>query len=336
MNKMRQTSHGFRAALLAGASVVALSVAAPNAGAADMAMKAAPVPAQVVKESWTWWLEGGAMDPGSGSFNFGPAVSGIKPKWGGEGAIGFDWMPGWGPWHVSGQFRYGSAQRTQGFKAFPPGSPSTTIINPNGATHIAVVSNNERIRDDHWLVDFAIGRDFGLGNANAQWKLGLRAVDLRARLTASGTANTAGTGVPNSNFPFSVQQDATFVGAGPRFGVEGSTPLSAGWSIDWLAGAAVLVGERHTSQVQVTNPTALGGATLLTGQAIEQTTAVFNVDAQAGLSYWISPNLKISASYRVDAYFSALKTIKAGTATNTFTNVDQIYNGPMARVTWKY
>jgi hypothetical protein len=296
-----------------------------------LAKKAPPVPAQVVKESWSWWIEGGAFDPSGDSFNFGPALSNIKPKWGWEGAVGFDWMPGWGPWHVSGQVRYGSAQKTQGFNNL---RQFEHIILPVGTTFVGTLANNEKIRDEHWVVDFAVGRDFGLGNANAQWKLGLRVVDLRGRLTASGVANTTGAVVNNNSF--TVQQDATFVGAGPRFGVEGSTPLSAGWSFDWLAGAAVLVGERHTSQTTLSTVAALGGATLLTGQATEQTTAVFNVDAQAGLSYWFSPNLKITASYRVDAYFNALKTVKSGAANNSFVDVDQIYNGPMARVTWKY
>jgi hypothetical protein len=147
---------------------------------------------------------------------------------------------------------------------------------------------------------------------------------------ASGVSNTTG-GTPAVVFnPFTIQQDATFVGAGPRFGVEGSTPLAQGWSFDWLAGAAVLLGERHTSQTALT---AIGGAPVLIGQATEQTTAVFNVDGQAGLSYWLNPNLKITASYRVDAYFNALKTIKPGFANNTFVNVDQIYKGPMLRLT---
>jgi hypothetical protein len=68
------------------------------------------------------------------------------------------------------------------------------------------------------------------------------------------------------------------------------------------------------------------------GQASSDTPAVFNVDGQAGLSYWFSPNLKITPSYRVDAHFSALKTIKPGTSTFS-SNVDQIYNGPMLRLT---
>jgi hypothetical protein len=257
--------------------------------------------------------------------------SSIKPKWGWEGAAGFDWQPGWGPWHLSGQFRYGSAQKSQGFNTL---GHFSTIVIPSGTTFVGTLTNNEKIRDDHWLVDFAVGRDFGLGNANAQWKLGLRVVDLRARLTASGVANTTG-GTPAVVFnPFTTQQDATFVGAGPRLGVDGSTPLGGGWSIDWLGGVAVLVGERHTSQTTLTTiPTPAGPAALLTGQATEQTAAVFNVDGQAGLSYWFSPNLKITASYRVDAYFSALKTIKLGFANNTFQNVDQIFNGPMLRLT---
>jgi hypothetical protein len=332
MRKMRHSSHGLRIALLAGASVVALAAAAPSAGAADLnkkpnLTKAPPAPAP--KETWTWWIEGGAMIPSGDGFSLGPRVSNIKPKWGWEAAAGFDWSPqGWGPWHLSGQFRYGSAQRTRSFKA-GFGAPSTTLITPGGGTtFIATASNNEKIRDDHWLVDFAVGRDLGIGS-NTQWQIGLRVADLRAKLTASGplsvSAGTVGT--------FSTRQDATFVGAGPRLGVNGSIPLGAGWSIDWLGGAAVLFGERHSSQLSTT---ILGPAgktvTSFSGQAAEDTTAVFNLDGQAGLSYWFSPNLKITASYRVDAYFSALKTIKPGTSTFS-SNVDQIYNGPMLRLT---
>jgi hypothetical protein len=92
---------------------------------------------------------------------------------------------------------------------------------------------------------------------------------------------------------------------------------------------AVLVGERHTSQTTI--PTPIGGGVfgpIISGAAIEDTAAIFNVDGQAGLSYWFS----ITASYRVDAYFSALKTLKPGTS-SIFKDVDQIYNGPMLRLT---
>jgi hypothetical protein len=208
---------------------------------------------------------------------------------------------------------------------------STTLIVPTGTTLIAIASNNEKIRDDHWLVDFAVGRDLGLGNgSNAQWKLGLRVADLRAKLTASGSVATT----PGKTGVFSTVQKATFVGAGPRLGVDGSTPLGGGWSIDWLGGVAVLFGERQTTQT--TFPTPVGAGVFLpitSASAISDTTAVFNVDGQAGLSYWFSPTFKITASYRVDAYFSALKTVKPGTPNGSFNSLDQIYNGPMLRLT---
>lgn len=63
------------------------------------------------------------------------------------------------------------------------------------------------------------------------------------------------------------------------------------------------------------------------------TAAVFNVDAQAGLSYWFSPSTKISASYRFDGYFHALR---ATGPTSQVVNVDRFYNGPMLRLTSKF
>jgi len=280
---MRHSSQGLRIALLAGASFVALAAAAPSAGAADLS-KAPPL--LVLKERWSWWIEGGAFNAGSGNsddFSLGPRETNIRPQWGWEGAVGFDWSPqGWGPYHLSGQFRYGSAQKTKTFA----GSTTIVVPPPAGTTLIFLASNNEKIRDDHWLVDFAVGRDFGLGNFGngiAQWKFGVRVADLRTRLTASGPfASTPAIPIQN----FSAQQDATFVGAGPRLGVEGSTQLGAGFAYEWLAGAAVLVGERHTSQLQ-TAPIFIGAGTITvtSGQAISETAAVFNVDGQAGLSY---------------------------------------------------
>jgi len=43
---------------------------------------------------------------------------------------------------------------------------------------------------------------------------------------------------------FNAQTKSTFLGVGPRLGVVGETPLGGGWSFDWLAGVAVLFGER--------------------------------------------------------------------------------------------
>jgi opacity protein-like surface antigen len=322
MNKMRRNSgRGLRLSLLAGASVVALAAATPNAGAADLSQptltkaRAAPL----VKDTWTWWIEGGAFHTDGGSIGL-PA---FKPDWGGEGAVGFDWQP-FAPMHVVGQFRYGTASKTDPvFGVFTSGPTPVTL---NGS---------QNLREDHWLVDFGIGRDFGLGNSNAMWTLGVRVADLRSKLNIN--AHTTGGGVSAA---VTSQEKSTFVGAGPRFGVQGDVPLGGQWSLDWLAGAAVLFGERNvqsntTAVATVTIPPVIANAS--------DSAAVFNVDAQAGLSYWFSPNLKITASYRFDEYFRALKTLSSGSVVNatgttaiTASNIDRSFSGPMLRLTSKF
>ena len=314
-------SHGLRIALLAGASVVALAAAAPSAGAADMnkpmPMKAPPAPAP--KDTWTWWIEGGAFHTDGGSIGLPP----FKPNWGPEGAVGFDWQP-FAPMHVVGQFRYGTASKTDPAKAAVPTGGGTTV-------HI---NGNQNLREDHWLVDFGIGRDFGLGNSHAMWTLGVRVADLREKLNINAATANTNAGVTILTGALSSQERSTFVGAGPRFGVQGDIPLGGQWSIDWLAGAAVLFGERSVqANAVVTN--AAGGA--VTVVQASDSPAIFNVDAQAGLSYWVSPNMKITASYRFDEYFRALKTFNSATATATApSNIDRAFNGPMLRLTTKF
>jgi hypothetical protein len=167
------------------------------------------------------------------------------------------------------------------------------------------------------------------------WTLGVRVVDLCAKLTANG--NFVTTGATGTTGTFNTVQRSTFVGAGPRFGVQGDIPLGGQWSIDWLAGVAVLFGERSLTQnttvafVSSTPPVVSASA------GSSDTAAVLNVDAQAGLSYWFSPTTKITASYRFDGYWRALKNVQAVNGTTlTVSNVDQFYNGPMLRLTAKF
>jgi hypothetical protein len=178
---------------------------------------------------------------------------------------------------------------------FAKASPGGTTVSVNGT---------QNLREDHWLVDFGVGRDFGLGNGNAMWTLGVGVADLRSKLTS------------NANFTAK-----TF------------TAISHG-----LAGAAVLFGERS---LQVTATTTAAGVTLPIAGTDSGSAAIFNADAEAGLSYWINPNLKITASYRFDDYFKALKTIQSAqlvgsTLVITSSNVDRSYSGPMLRLTSKF
>jgi hypothetical protein len=279
-------------------------------------------------------LSGGDINPGAPGF-------GNKTNWGPEGAIGFDWQPV-GPMHVVGQFRYGTAQKSRPF-AFSAASSGGTSASATGT---------QCLREDHWLVDFGIGRDFGLGAGKTMWTLGVRVADLRAKWTANGTFHattatpaTAGGVITTTNVftgAFSAVQRTSFVGAGPRFGLQGEVPLGNQWSIDWLAGAAVLFGERNlqqntTATATVTSTTAgvttTTTATATLAQNSSDSRAIFNVDAQAGLSYWFNPNLKFTVGYRFDGYFRALKTLNSA---GNVVDVDRFYNGPMVRLTSKF
>jgi hypothetical protein len=66
---------------------------------------------------------------------------------------------------------------------FAKASPGGTTVSVNGT---------QNLREDHWLVDFGVGRDFGLGNGNAMWTLGVGVADLRSKLTSNAnfTAKT--------------------------------------------------------------------------------------------------------------------------------------------------
>jgi hypothetical protein len=195
---------------------------------------------------------------------------------------------------------------------------------------LAMRVERQNLREDHWLVDFGIGRDFGLGNSHAMWTLGIRVADLRSKLNVNSTAvSVKGAAIVGST-TIAAQERTTFVGAGPRFGLQGDVPLGRQFGFDWQAGAAVLFGER-TLTIAVPNSPFAGAQT--------SAPAIFNVDAQAGLSYWFNPNLKFTVGYRYDEYFKALKTI---TVTNPTTqsvavnSIDRAYSGPMARLTFKY
>jgi hypothetical protein len=106
--------------------------------------------------------------------------------------------------HVVGQFRYGAASKSTGaHTAFTTGGGTTVHIN-----------GNQNLREDHWLVDFGIGRDFGLGNTHAMWTLGVRVGDLRSKLNINAATAATHAGVVSfvSLGNLTAQERSTFVG----------------------------------------------------------------------------------------------------------------------------
>jgi hypothetical protein len=315
--------------LVTTVSATALLANASSLWAADLPVKAPPPVVDTTR--CAWWGEGGAVQFRNGS-NFlggGGAATG-NGKWGPEGALGFDCRFGPSPWHVSAQARYGSERNSGAGTAvgtfFVPTNVFTVPPPRLGPVNIPANTSITH-KEDHAVIDFAVGRDIGLGAFATQLKFGLRVAEITDKLSGSGVFNVpTHTGLaPVVRAPFSVQQNSRFAGGGPRVGLEGSIPLGGAWSIDYLGGVAVLFGQ---SSLDVTGlgPVPPLGANLGASSAV----SVFNLDAQAGLSYWFSPDMKLTASYRFDGYWGALKSINSS---GGLTNTDRFYSGPMLRLT---
>jgi hypothetical protein len=250
------------------------------------------------------------LAPNSAPFN-------LNPRLGWDAAVGFDYRFAGSPWHVSAQFRYGAASKSDSdasgfgpaviFAAFPGGFFNTTAAAQTTASN----------REAHWLADFAIGRDLNSGSDAIQVKFGMRVAELSSRIHQVNNTSLHAT-----QFPFipgggffdqvtnrDIEQNASFRGAGPRIAAEGAVPLPAGWEFDYLAGAAVLFGTRRfdltnrfvdiqNSNLLVTLPFASRFT-----QVDQKGATVANGDLQAGFAYWVTPNFRVNASYRLDAYF---------------------------------
>jgi hypothetical protein len=315
--------------LYAGVSSLALTIASPEVRAADLS---AFPPAMIVqappafsKDSLSVWAEGGAFWTGGGPISFEPFP--FRPHFGPEVAAGFDYQWATSPWHVSAQFRYGAANagsktRTFSSPAFPSGFYRTNVAASE--------------REHHWLADFAIGRDFGIGLGQAQVKAGIRIAEIKSTLDANAVGGTyAPGGAAISRFAAAGHGTSKFFGVGPRVGIDGSVPLGGPWTFDYLAGVAVLFGHRTLDASGSGN---LGVFGINGGGAFSSSdnAAVFNADFQAGLSYWFTPNFKLTASYRFDGYWDALKNVSGVTGTvPNVVNINRFFDGPMVRLTYK-
>jgi hypothetical protein len=67
-----------------------------------------------------------------------------------------------------------------------------------------------------------------------------------------------------------------------------------------------------------------------------KTIVVGNVDVQAGFGYWITPNLKLAASYRLDAFFGALKQNPDSDPNVPEQSIDRFYHGPRLTLTGRF
>ena len=68
----------------------------------------------------------------------------------------------------------------------------------------------------------------------------------------------------------------------------------------------------------------------LLGTSVSDNAAVFNLDAQLGLSYWFTQSFKMTVSYRFDGYWNAMKEYDVN---GNIVNDNRFYHGPMLKAT---
>jgi Legionella pneumophila major outer membrane protein precursor len=342
MSNVKYRGIELRAILCTGLSVAALMAAAP-ASAADLAVKAVPPP----RGETRLWVEGGAFWTGSDRIpfaaGFGAAFGGgglglgssrISPNVGWDVAAGFDHRIAGTSWHVNGQARYGTARRTDNVA-------SSFLIAAGGLAINGAAATAATLNEWHWNADLGIGYEvFPVLQVN----FGLRIAEVAARVETDTTANiTAAIGAValTVNAANNRTHLRSFLGAGPRAGIEGSIPLFGGLTFDYSGDGAVLFGNTKidtnaSSSFSIAAPPvfvlAVNG--INSSATWSKQITVLNADIQGGIGYWITPYMKFALSYRLDAYFDALRSTPDDTLPGQ--SIDRFYHGPKATLTGRF
>jgi hypothetical protein len=325
---------------------------------------------------------GGGGTAGSLSGN-----TGLRPNVGWDAAIGFDYRFAGTPWHVNAQARGGEARKgaAGGSDAAVGASvnQTSTVLADCCIPPIGLITSDTRsirgisttsadLRETHWQADFGMGYDYI--PRLVQINFGVRVAEVRATTTATTNASATATRVFQLNVadPLSLTDTAisaatgsdvtsvrrSFLGAGPRVGLEGSVPLGGLWTsvplgglwtFDYSGNAALLFGDTEITSVSnggasiiSTLTTTAGGVVLATQTSASSQPAplnftsrsssitVFNFDAQAGFSWWFNPSLKLGLSYRLDAFIDPLRAAPEGGSLSRY------YHGPKLTLTGRF
>jgi iron complex outermembrane recepter protein len=345
--------HLSRRQLLSTVSAITLIAAACAAGNADAANDDTDRP--------TVWIElGGQMDRATGQgASLIPGFVGANPDspvlhpispieaqnpppfgFGGEGKISF--VPEQSDWIFSASVRYGRS-----------GNNREVDHQTNGTYHrkylsgVPAPSQQPGVREDfadtvtihresHSIVDFAAGKDVGLGmfvrEATSTLNLGVRfaqfssssSTHMRARPDLHFKYFPSATAPSRLKLPLfhtyfvSGHSSRSFEGGGPSLSWNGSAPFMGNLqkgevALDWGANAALLFGKQktrvqhhesghyyHSVSSYNTAVYSDGG-----GHSSDRSVVVPNVGGFAGASYRIE-NFKVSLGYRADFFFGAI------------------------------
>jgi hypothetical protein len=261
------------------------------------------------------------------------------PRFGYDGDVGISFRPGDDGWFFDASIRLGRARQ--------PGSASKLahiqrqFWGMQYPSHYGVLSHET---ESHLFVDFAVGKDVGLGIAGAESTIsaGVRFANMRSRSDVQ----------ISSNFPPTLYASATnepdtvirreFHGWGPKIAWDGSAPIAGSQQagqlgIDWGLNAALLFGRQTTKQKTdgfyrqfyydwTHHRYVLNTQTVHSTNLRRKSVTVPALGAYLAASYRL-PNAKISLGYRADWYFNALD---GGVAASQ--KVDRGFFGPYASV----
>ena len=275
-------------------------------------------------------------------------------------SIQVTWRPSGSPWSVSAAMRYGRTNNdTARFHAEQASDTGCAFGGPYaylcpiyqyyygsspyfGATNWSDAA--ARSSEQHTLIDFAVGRDVGLGFggiAQSRVNAGLRYGDFKST-TDSEFRGVPEWYVPDGWLPFGgpakypatgefytaqIHQNREFKGLGPVVSWDAAKSLwgsdEAGrLNIDWSIGSGVLFGKQKTTvrgtesvaefvgntiQFRYASPTDFNPPTVvpIAIEPREKSVTVPLVDLSLGLSYEIQ-RIKVSTGYRWERYFDAL------------------------------
>jgi hypothetical protein len=254
--------------------------------------------------------------------------------------VGFDYRFPGTPWHVNAQGRGGQSKGSDSAGSsfnnissivIPGAAGGSELISVNGIANTSV-----GLTETHWQADFGMGYDFI--PRMMQINFGFRVAEVTAVTTAA--SNASATELLSINAPpgfvgtlngTATASDLTtvrrsFLGAGPRVGLEGSVPVIGALAFDYSGNAALLFGNTKitsdsnsgfgsATSASITASTLFTGvfssassqAGLLANSNWSSQIVVYNFDVQGGFSYWFTQNWKLALSYRLDAFLNALR-----------------------------
>jgi opacity protein-like surface antigen len=244
-------------------------------------------------------------------------------------------------WHINGQFRYGQAKGSKDVAS------SFSLIQPPPDTSFSFSSaTTANLKERHWIVDFGGGYDIFPAASNRpallQANFGIRIAEIKAtnRVDTSGSLFVSdGVDTTTASFSQSDKDVRSFLGLGPRVGVEGAIPLWGAFGFDYAANVALLWGHSKINfdsvsaftavSTDVAGPTVVSASGLTSGSQWSKTSAVWSADVQVGVSYWFTSNMKVGVSYRLDAFLAPLHAFPS----NDPAVIDRYYHGPKVTLT---